>query len=204
MAVDFPKPPKHITRLAAATIPKGFRAAYTTSEAVKTKKRLLSHYRSCECFILPLLSLVSAKKPLEGVQSIGWRLYRKVGDSILEMHLDNISDRKARIVSTANVNSGDLSVSQSFAAMKKIGLAGHYNARLLLIPPLIPRSLWLKSSGRNSDRIVIQASNVAGILPGLIITPTGLVRRLLEPARSLLEFQPEATEIASSLATPMQ
>jgi hypothetical protein len=192
-----------MTRLGAETIPEGFQGAYITLATSKTKKRLLSHYRSCECFVLPLLSLVCAKKPLEGVQPIGWRLYRKVGATILEVHIDNISDRKAHVVAKGNVGDGDLSVSESLAAIEKSGLAGSYTARLLLIPPLIPSSLWLKSSGRNSDRIVIQASNVAGILPGLIITPALLLRRLLEPARSLLEFHSEATEIPSTVATPI-
>jgi hypothetical protein len=169
--------------------------SFSFSQPEASGRRHPNRYlKPCECFLLPLLSIVCSVDPLASVLPIGWHAYRKEAGEAYEIHLEHLSDRKAKILRTSSLDARGITVGEAAEKITEKRITGVFDARLLLIPPLIPKALWLKCKGRGPDRVVIMSTTLSGIKAGDVFTPKTLIARLVKPARELLEYTPQPLE----------
>jgi hypothetical protein len=194
MPINFARVPKHVRRVADTAKDLHLPATFATWKKTLPLRKVEKAEKACESFLLPLLALVCSDRPLDTALPIGWRLFEQRPTGRSEIRIDNVSDRKAKLLSVSGVSADRVTVTEASQLFRKAGIKGDFDARILSVPPIIPSALWMKRHGRGSDRLIIMESNTPALAAGTVTTDRRFISALIGPARKLLEFEPESIE----------
>jgi hypothetical protein len=191
MPMYFARVPKHIRQVVKSADGLYLPTTFAAWKASLPKRQSGTADKSCQSFFLSLLAIVCSTNPLDTAVPVGWRIFADLRSGLSEIRVDNISDRKARLLSVSGIHPGRLSIAKASQIFQRANIKGDFDVRILSVPPIIPAALWMKRTGRGRDRLVIMESNVHDLLVGSIVTEERFVLALVGPARKLLEFEPE-------------